>query len=272
MARTVRFVLLSAYALTIVVPLLWLAMSAFKDSNSIISNAWALPDRLHWENFSRVWTEAKLQRGFMNSLIATLATLTVLLPIGAMASYVLARYKFFGSKFVFSVFIMGMMFPQFLTIVPLYRLVQQTGLLFTLHGLIIVYVAYSLSFTIFVLTGFFQVLPKELEEAAEIDGASDAQTFWKVMLPIAKPGILVAGIFNAIGLWNEYPLAFVLFRTADNTTLPVKIGDMALTQQYSSDYGQLFAGLFLVVLPVTVFYWFFKDKIHEAMLAGAVKG
>ena len=272
MSRVTRWLLLSLYALTIVAPLAWLAMSAFKSSNAIISSAWSLPDRPHWENFTGVWTGAHLQQGFLNSLIATTATLLVLLPIGAMASYVLARYQFFGSKFVFTVFIVGMMFPQFLTIVPLYRLVQKLGLLFTLHGLIIVYVAYSLSFTVFVLTGFFRSLPRELEEAAEIDGASDAQTFWRVMMPVAKPGLLVAGIFNAIGLWNEYPLAFVLFRTSENTTLPVKIGDMALTQQYSSDWGQLFAGLFIVVLPVTILYWFFRDKVHEAMLAGALKG
>lgn len=272
MRHLLRVAILSLYAVTILVPLAWLIMSSLKDSNSIISSAWSLPDRLHWENFRNVWYGQNLQGSFLNSLLATVLTLVILIPIGAMASYVLARFSFRGRGIVFTVFTLGMMFPQFLTIIPLYRLVQQTGLIFTLHGLVIVYVAYSLSFTIFVLTGFFQTLPKELEEAAAIDGASESRTFWSVMFPLARPGVMVAVVFNAIGLWNEYPLAFVLFRRGDQSTLPVRIGDMALTQQYSSDWGQLFAGLLIVVLPVTIGYWFFRDKVQEAMLAGAVKG
>lgn len=272
MKAVLRYGLLAAYALTIVVPLAWLLMSSLKDSNSIITSAWSLPDRLHFENFTNVWVTQGLQAGFLRSCIATIATLLVLLPIGAMAAYVLARCSFRGRNFVYLCFLLGMMFPQFLTIIPLYTLLKRLGLLFTLHGLIIVYIAYSLSFTIFVLTGFFRSLPKELEEAAYLDGASDAQTFWRVMWPLARPGLLVTGVFNAIGLWNEYPLAFVLYRTAENKTLPIQIGDMALTHQYAAEWGGLFAGLVIVVLPVTVGYWFFRHRLSEAVLAGALKG
>ena len=139
-------------------------------------------------------------------------------------------------------------------------------------GLVAVYVAYSLSFTIFVLGGFFQALPNELMEAAMIDGCSHSKTFWRIMMPLAKPGLVVVGIFVGIGLWNEYSLALVLMPSAQNKTLPLGIANLTMTQQYQSDWGALFAGLVIVMAPVLVVYWFYRDKIHEAMLAGAIKG
>ena len=169
------------------------------------------------------------------------------------------------------------MFPNFLVVIPLFFLLRDIPLgdgnmLDTRTGLILVYVAYSLSFTIFVLTGFFQALPGELAEAAMMDGCGHAKTFWKIMLPLARPGLIVVGIFNAIGLWNEYPLALVLLSKDENRTLPLGIADLVMSQHYASDWGALFAGLVIVMLPVMVVYWIFRDKIHETMLAGAVKG
>jgi len=135
-----------------------------------------------------------------------------------------------------------------------------------------VYVAYSLPFTIFVMSGFYQSLPGELAEAAMMDGCGHTGTFVKVMAPLARPGLIVVGIFNAIGLWNEYALALVLVPSKENHTLPIGIANLVMTQQYQSDWGALFAGLVIVMLPVLAVYWAFKDKIHETMLAGAVKG
>ena len=142
----------------------------------------------------------------------------------------------------------------------------------TKSGLVLVYVAYSLSFTVFVLTGFFQALPGELAEAAMMDGCGHARTFWRVMLPLAKPGLIVVGVFNAIGLWNEYGLALVLLSRDENRTLPIGIANLVMTQHYESDWGALFAGMVIVMLPVLAVYWLFRDRIHEVMLAGAVKG
>lgn len=189
-----------------------------------------------------------------------------------MAAYVLARYPFRGSQFIFGSFLGGLMFPHFLVIVPLYMLVNQLGLLDTKLGLILVYVAYSLAFTIFVLYGFFQQLPGELAEAAHIDGAGHARTFWKIMLPLAKPGLVVVTIFNAIGLWNEYGLAKVLIGTPDKFTLSLGMENLMNTQQYQSDWGALFAGMVIVMTPMILIYWVLRDRIYETMIAGAVKG
>jgi N-acetylglucosamine transport system permease protein len=230
-----------------------------------------LPKNPQWQNYSNAWREGGIGHYFWNSAVVTGATLALLLPVGAMAAYVFARYPFRGSKSLFGSFLGGMMFPNFLVIVPLFFLLRDMHLLDTKTGLVVVYVAYSLSFTIFVMTGFFQSLPGELSEAAMIDGCGHAKTFWRVMLPLAKPGLLVVGIFNAIGLWNEYSLALVLVSSEENRTLPLGIANLMMVQHYQSDWGALFAGLVIVTLPVMAVYAVFKDKIHQTMLAGAIK-
>jgi ABC-type glycerol-3-phosphate transport system permease component len=167
----------------------------------------------------------------------------------------------------------------FLAVVPLFILMNQlhipvinVPLLGTLTGLTFVYVALSLSFTIFVLTGFFKTLPWELAEAAVIDGCTPSQIFWKIMLPLAKPGLATAGIFVFIGLWNEYPLALVLvFSDEAKHTLPLGIANLTMSQKYAADWGALFAGLTIGVLPTLILYVFFQRQIQEGLTAGAVK-
>jgi N-acetylglucosamine transport system permease protein len=263
---------LTVFALTIIGPIIWVLFSSIKPGDRIVAQPWSLPISAHMVNYANAWTEGGIGGNFINSLLITAGSLIILLPIGAMAAYVLARYPFRGSKLIFGTFLGGMMFPNFLVIVPLFFLLHSIGLFDTRLGLIAVYVAYSLSFTIFVLSGFFQSLPTELGEAAMIDGCGHAGTFLKVMAPLARPGMIVVGIFNAIGLWNEYALALVLIPSKENYTLPIGIANLVATQQYQSDWGALFAGLVIVMLPVLIVYWIFRDKIHETMLAGAVKG
>ncbi len=260
------------FALTVLLPFFWVIYTSFKSGHEITSSPWGIPATLRWENFSNAWQKASIGQYFLNSFLVTVATLAILIPIGAMAAYVLARYPFRGSQILYGTFLSGMMFPIFLTIVPLFFLMNDLGLMDTLTGLVAVYVAFSLPFTVFVLTGFFQTLPDDLAEAAMIDGCGDARVFWKVMLPLARPGLVVVGIFNAIGLWNEYSLALVLIPSEENRTLPLGIANLVMVQHYQSDWGALFAGLVIVMIPVMVLYWLFRDKIHETMLAGAIKG
>lgn len=273
MKRILAALCMLLFALIVIVPLLSVLLFSIKPSSEIFSdNPWAIPESAHFANYVKAWSTSGLGANLWNSLVITIATLIVLLPAGSMAAYVLARYPFRGSKLIFGTFLGGMMFPHFLVIVPLFFLLQQMHLLDTKTGLTLVYIAYSLSFTVFVLYGFFQSLPGELGEAAMIDGCGHTGTFWHIMLPLARPGILVVAIFNAIGLWNEYGLALVLLPSRANRTLPLGIADMAMARQYDADYGALFAGLVIVMLPVLVVYWIFRERIHETMLAGAVKG
>jgi N-acetylglucosamine transport system permease protein len=223
-------------------------------------------------NYTEAWTTTHIGTAFFNSLIVSLGTLVVLVPIAAMAAYVLAKYRFRGSHALFMLFLAGMMFPQFLVIVPLFLQMSGLGLDDSRFGLTLVYIAFSLPFTVFVLTGFFHQLPDELAEAAMLDGCGHQRTFWKVMWPLAKPGLVVVTIFNVIGLWNEYNLALVLMRTREGFTLPRALDSLQMTAQYLGDTGALMAAMVIVILPVLLVYWLLKEKIHEAMLAGAVKG
>lgn len=272
MKRSLTWLFLIVYGLSVVVPFLWLLMSSIKSGSDIVSSPWSLPAQPQWQNYSNAWKGGNIGSFFLNSVLVVFGTLAVLLPISAAAAYVFARYPFRGSKGLFGLFMAGMMFPQFLTIIPLFFLVKSLSLFDTLPGLIIVYVSYSLSFTIFVLHGFFEQLPKELADAAMIDGAGHGKTFWNVMLPLAKPGILVVSLFNAISLWNEYPLALVLISTPERQTLPLGIAKIAMAQQYQSDWGALFAGLVIVMIPVIAAYWAFREQIQQGMLSGAIKG
>jgi N-acetylglucosamine transport system permease protein len=268
--------LLLIFAASVVLPLLWAFITSLKSTNEIFGSPWTLPHPIHWENYVQSFKEHNIGRCFLNSFIVTISTLAILLPTGAMAAYILGRYRFRLSKFIYSSFIGGMMFPLFLVIVPLFLLMKQLDLLNNLLGLVLVYVAYSLPFTIFVLTGFFESLPNELAEAATLDGCGHFRTFSRVMLPLAKPGIIVVGIFNAIGLWNEYPIALVLLAQKESSnsmaTLPLAVAKITMAQQYTCDWGALFASLVIVMVPILVVYWIFRDKIHETMLAGALKG
>jgi N-acetylglucosamine transport system permease protein len=260
------------FLITIAAPLLWTLVSSVKTGIEIVGHPWSLPTSFQWVNFRHAWSDGGIGVSFLNSLIVSTATLVILIPAGAMAAYIFAKFKFPGSNLLFGGFLGGMMFPNFLIIVPLFLLLKSVGLVDTRTGLTIVYVAYSLSFTIFVLTGFFQTLPSELGEAAMMDGCTDNSTFWKIMLPLARPGLVVVAIFNGIGLWNEYGLALVLMPTPKNHTLPLSIANLAMAQEYQSDWGALFAGLVIVMTPVLILYWIFRDRIHETMLAGALKG
>jgi N-acetylglucosamine transport system permease protein len=260
------------YVATILVPLIWVLACSFKSGAEIFASPWSMPAKLKWENYSHAWQEAGIGANFATSAWITGISLLILLPIGSMAAYVFARYPFKGSKSLYTVLIAQMLIPNFMVVVPLFLLLKDLSLLDTKTGLILVYVAYSLSFTIFVLTGFFQTLPRELEEAAALDGCSHYSLFYKVMFPLVRPGLIVVGIFNGIGLWNEYQLALVLMTSKENRTLPLGIADLVMTQHYESDWGALFAGLVIVMVPVMVVYWIFRDRIHETMVAGAVKG
>jgi N-acetylglucosamine transport system permease protein len=272
------------YSLLILFPLAWLLYTSLKTTPEIFASAWSLPKEPQWINFKNAWfgqgEEPGLGPYFLNSLQLTTAAVGLILALGAMATYALTRFRFRGNELILNGFIGGMVFPIFLAVVPLFLLLNQTripviapgGFINHYGGLLAVYVAYSLPFTVFVLSGFFRSLPEELAEAASIDGASRWQTFLRVMLPLAKPGLIVAGVFNVIGIWNEYPLALVLLTDRERYTLPLGLAQITQRQQYSADWGALFAALAIVMIPTLVVYLFFQRQISEGLTAGAVKG
>nr|WP_239579065.1 carbohydrate ABC transporter permease [Microlunatus panaciterrae] len=188
-----------------------------------------------------------------------------------MVAYCLARYEFPGRTILRYAFIGAMAVPLFLAIVPLFGVVKGFGLLNTYHGLIAVYVAYAMPFTVFFLTGFFSTLPKEISEAAFVDGAGHYRTFFSVMLPMARPGMISIGIFNALGLWNQYLIPVFLVTDESKFVVPQGLAILAATAGYRSDFSGLFAGLMIGMAPVLVLYLIFQKQIQSGMTAGALK-
>ena len=272
LAGAVGSIFLAVWALLIIIPLIWVFLASFKNTAEIFSSPWTMPAHIRWENWSRAWTKAHVGRYVLNSvLVVTLATAGTML-LSSMAAYVLARYRFRGNRFIYFLFVAGIAFPPFLAVVPLFFQVKQLGLLNSYTGLIIVYIAYSLPFTIFFLTSFFRTLPNTVAEAATIDGASHTRLFFSVMLPMAKPGLISLTIFNLIGQWGQYLLPLVLMAGAkDKWVLTQGIQDISVAAGYEADWSGLFAALTISILPMIVMYVIFQRQIQAGLTAGAVK-
>ena len=208
------------WAAIVILPMIWLVYSSFKTDQEIFFEPWALPQELQWNNFERAWVTVHIGEYFLNSMRVVIPGLVLTLVLSSMTSYILARFKFPGSRVLFYVFMAGMLFPIFMALVPLFFLAKDLQLLNTFLGLSLVYTAYSLPFTIFFLTGFFRTLPSELHEAALIDGANEYQVFFRVMLPLAQPGLVSMAIFNFLGMWNQFILPLILMSERDNYLLP----------------------------------------------------
>ncbi len=239
------------------------------------------------ENYRKAWVESHFSRFFFNSLWVTFWSLLGTLSLASMAAYVLARFEFRGSHVLFLFFVSGMMIPAQLLLTPVFfefswfsevgtQLLQPFGLRFQLYdshfGLIILYIALSLPFTILVLTGFFKSLPGALREAAILDGCNEYRVFWHVMLPLAKPGLITAGIFNFLGIWNEYIFALVFVNTPELKTLPLGLASVSIQAQYKTDFGLMFAGLVIVVVPTLLVYVLLQRRLTEGITMGALKG
>lgn len=259
------------WAVLVVMPLLWAVMSSFKTDDSILSTPWSLPDKLHFENWSRAWNQAHMSDYFLNTILVVGGSLIGTLLLGSMAAYVLARFDFPGNRFIYFLFIGGMSFPIILALVPLFFVMNNMGLLNSVHGLILVYIAYSLPFTVFFLTSFFRTLPTSIAEAAMLDGATHTRTFFQVMLPMAKPGLISVGIFNFLGQWNQYMLPTVLNTDPDGKVLSQGLVELATSQGYKGDWSGLFAGLVMAMLPVLAAYIVFQRQVVAGLTAGALK-
>ncbi|HTJ79546.1 MAG TPA: carbohydrate ABC transporter permease [Rariglobus sp.] len=276
-SRVLIFSVLAGYLVWVAFPMIWVAYSSLKTDEAIFREAFALPAAgdLRTDNYSRAWHEARFGDYFVNSVVVTVSSVALIVLLGAMAAYALARFYHPLGKAAFWLFLAGLMIPVQLSIVPLFFELRALGLLNSKLGLVLVYTANGLPFAIFILAGFFKALPRSLYEAAVMDGCTEASAFWRVMLPLAKPGLVTVAIFQFIGIWKEYFFAF-MFTSGDAgagaRTLPLGLANLSITSQYRSDYGMLFAGLVIVTVPVLVVFIALQKHLVKGVTAGAVKG
>jgi N-acetylglucosamine transport system permease protein len=253
--------------------LAWVLMSSFKDSTEIFSQegAFDLPSALHWENYAHAWSSSSVGRAFINTVLVVGISSVVIIAVCAPAAYALARFRTRSAGPLVSLFAIGMGIPLQTIVIPIFVVYQSMGLLNSLLGLGLLYVATQVPFTVFLLTGFFRSLPTELEEAASIDGASVLRTFRDIMLPLAKPGLITALTLNVVLLWNETALVLYLMQDDTKFTLGRSLLNLATVATYTSDWGAMFAGSAIVVVPILIAYLIVGRRIVEGLTLGAGK-
>ena len=263
---------LGVWFLLVTLPMIWMLYSSFKPDKDIVQNSWSLPKSFYLGNYEAAWTRYSVSGYFINSVVVVGTALFATLLISAMAAYGLAKLRIKGSRYIYILFILGMIVPAALTMAPLFEVLRSLHLLNSLIGLSFVYTAVSIPFSILMLYGFFSSLPVEIKEAAVVDGANEWQIFWEVFFPMARPGLVTVGIFNFLGMWNDYLLSLVTLIDPQKSTLQLGIANMVVAMNYKNEWGALFATMVLTMLPVLIAYSLVHKKIVEGMVLGSVKG
>lgn len=252
--------------------LLWTVSTSLKTTRDIFEHPWSIPHVPQWENFFRAWTTGNFAIATLNSIIVAIGTAAATVILAAPAAYALSRFRSRFSGPILSSFVVGIGIPSQVIVLPVYSVMNEIGLVDSLFGLWVLYVATSLPFAVFFLTGFFASIPLELEQAAALDGASPIRTFWSIMLPLARSGVVTLIVLNIIAHWNETIFALVLLQSDERETVPLALLKFLQTMQYNAaDWGALFAGICIVVLPVLAIYIWLGRRIIEGLTLGSGK-
>lgn len=252
--------------------LVWILVQSFRDTRAIFGNPWGLPSTLAWDNFINAWNASNFGVATLNSIGVTAISSVLAVAVAAPAAYYLSRQENRLTSSLTMYFVLGLGVPVQVILIPLFVMLSRMYLTDSLLGLNLVYVGVSMPFTVYLLTAFFRSLPSELEEAAALDGSSPFGTFWRIMLPLAKGGLLTAFVLQVISHWNETLLALTLLQTTDNFTLPVALISFVQQQTYSgADWGGLFAGLTIVILPMVIVFVWLGRRLTEGLTLGMGK-
>jgi raffinose/stachyose/melibiose transport system permease protein len=269
--KKMLLLILSLIAITQLFPLYWLITFSLKSNVEIFGeNIIGLPREFRFINYKTALTDGGILQYFLNSVFYSFMTVVVSGLFSAMAAYAIARMKWKLKGFVFGLFSLGIMIPTQAALLPLFQVLDFMGLKGGYFGLLIPYISFALPMSIMILTGFYKGIPKEIEEAAYIDGSGIFRCFIKIILPIIKPAIATASIFTFLGTWNELMFANTLVDSSSYRTLPV--GIMSFAGQYSTDWGLIGAGMVIATLPTILIYFLLSNQVQQSLVAGAVKG
>jgi len=272
-AHLVIYLFLGAVALSSVSAFAWVFNVSMKtNSEFLVSSPWAVAEAFRWENYANAWNNANVGLFFGNSVLVSVSATVLGVVLSVFAAYPLARIQFRGSGLVLAVFLLGLMVPWMVTFIPLYLTLSDLGLLDTRIGLILVYATYNLPFNVFVLVGFMRTLPRELEEAAAVDGAGPTRTFVSVIVPLLGPGLASVTVISFLQNWNEYFYALVLIHSKDLMTLPLGLFQLGQAADYGTNWVTLFAGMMITILPVLLLFALMQNRITKGLTAGALKG
>ena len=268
--RSAPFYLVLGLATAItLVPIIWVFASALKSNKEIRENALALPQEWRFQNYIDAWFGASFDQYFFNSILVSVTSVAIVLLLSSLAAYSFAKMRFRGNQLIFFVFLIGMAFPLSAKLGPLLSLMYKLDLANSRVGLILVYVAGSLPFSILMLRAFFAGFPQELEDSAALDGCSRFQFYLRILLPLSKPSLMALGIFVFMNTWNEFFQALLLINEDSKRTLP--LGLTAFQDEYFTDFALSFAGINITALPVIVVYIIFQRNLIEGITVGSMK-
>jgi len=249
--RTVAYVFLIVLAVAIIYPLVWMALNGFKSNAELFGDAWGLPTTWRWENFAKAWNLGVV-RYLVNSIIVSGASVVTTVLFSSMAAYALTRIRIPFAGAITVLLLGGMMLAPTVALIPLFRLLQALKIFDTYWALIVLYTAFRIPFTVFLIRAYMVTLSREMEDAAIVDGASRWQIFWLVIMPLSRPIVVSAALLQALFAWNEFVFALVFINSTDLKTLPV--GLLAMQGRVLSDWPVLFAALTMAAIPMILLF------------------
>lgn len=264
------YIFLILFAITTIYPMLWVVQNSFKTSNDIMSNSFALPTTLLWDNFKTAIVKMNIFKGYANSLVISGSVVLFAVFFGSLASYILARFHFRGQKIIKTLVIGSLLIPIFATILPVFRMLLSWKMIDTHRGVILPQIANNLPFTIMLLTSFMETIPLELEEAAIVEGGNVWQVFSRIIMPITKPAIATTATFAFLWSYNDLFTSLIIIRSKGKFPINRLLNE--ISSQYGTDYGLLCAVIVLIIIPVLIVYMLAQNQIVEGMTAGAIKG
>lgn len=266
-------VILVLWAAIELFPILFMFFNSIKSNAEIMGSPWALPETIRFSNYAEAWrggsSGVPISRYFLNSMFVTIGTITILMFTGSLAAYSLARYRFWGATIAVKSLVWALAIPVHATLIPVFVFMGDLGLRNNYFGLMGVYAAFWLPFTIIVMKAYFESFPHELEEAARIDGCSEFGAFIRIVLPVSRGALASISILNIVGIWSELLFAFVLMNKPTVKTLPV--GILAFRGEYQVAWNLVFAGLAIATIPTLLFFLLFQRQITKGMTVGALK-
>lgn len=265
-----KYIVLGLYAITCLYPMVWLILSSFKSNEELFANTWGLPSALEITNYVTAIVQGKIGRYFINSVTTSIASVVICVVLASMVSYAITRMQWKLSKMVLRLFLLGMMIPMYATIIPLFSIFNKLDLLNTYISVIIPHVVFGFPMAIFILAGFMEGIPRELEEAAVMDGANIYQIFGKIIAPITKPSIVTVAVITFIDAWNDLLIPQIFLTSSEKMTLPVGLTEFE--GLHTTNYVASIAAVVITVIPSIDVYGILHKNIMEGMVAGAVKG
>lgn len=265
----VSFAVLLVFTLAVLYPLIAVVLNSLKSQTEFFNNPWLWPKHFVFSNYTYAWKQAHIPRFMLNSLIVAGSTTLLTMIISSLAGYAFARFRFPGRKPMFLLFAILLIVPAPISVIPLYVIVAELHLIDTYWSLILPYVAGGLPLSIYLLRAFFATIPPELTDAALIDGCSPFGAFWRVVLPLSRPGLATVGILSFVNAWNEFFLALIFIHNQSLMTLP--LGLQTFVYQYHVEWPYYFAGLAAAMIPIIVVYLALQRQFIRGMTAGAIR-